>query len=83
MQGFTYEFLKQIALYTLEKDLNGSQEDIQRFKNAFNDNLIYYSQNIIDLVEIEEKKNFMSEPDPRADKENRQDLHKWNFGKDR
>ena len=56
MEGIKFEFLMQMAIFTLENSLNASEDEIKRFKAAFENNVARIGAEMIKQIEASQQK---------------------------
>lgn len=57
MERFNFEFLKQVAIFTLKNDLNMLERDVRRFEEALECNLERIGVKMIELTAKEKQKD--------------------------
>lgn len=64
MKSLSYEFLLQVAIFTLKEDLNLTDEELNRFKKHFQDNVSSIGEEML-KAQLEAKANFSSTKDDK------------------
>lgn len=67
MEGFKFEFLKQVAIFTLKNDLGVIEKDCRRFEEALNRNLEKIGVKMIEITAAEKIKKRAA---PEEEKQN-------------